>query len=199
MKCFAKLAAIFAAVALAIAAAGLAACMHDNHEADDIARLYREGYDITMQAYDEHSWAGLFVKDGSYMKVTASMSKAQAEALQNLDMFAEDYDKQMRSLLETFTVNSCEDVTGKIPAQKDMDKWVGKTVGDAERAGFERNGSGYNGDTAEFTLTDGTIQYGMTVAGTFTDAQYEALTDEDVAKLVITGVSFSGFDWGILE
>ena len=47
MKRFTKLAAIFAALALTIAAAGLAACTHDNHEADDIARLYREGYDIT--------------------------------------------------------------------------------------------------------------------------------------------------------
>ena len=199
MKRFTKFAAIFAALALAIAAAGLAACTHDNHEAADITELFSKGYECTMQEYDDSSWAGLFVKEDSYFKVTASMSKAQFEALQGLDIFADDYDKQMRSLLETFTVNSCEDVTGKIPTQKDMDKWVGKTIGDAERAGLERNGSGYNGDTAEFTLTDGIVQYDMTVDGTFTDAQYEALTDEDIAKLTITGVVFAGFDWGILE
>ena len=197
MKKIAKIAALVAA--LAIACVGLFACTHDNHEAADITELFSKGYECTMQEYDDSSWAGLFVKDDSYYKVTASMSKAQFEALQGLDIFADDYEQQMRSLLESLTVNSCEDVTGKIPTQKDMEKWVGKTIGDAEGAGLERNGSGFNGENAEFVLSDGVILLDMTVAGTFTDAQYDALTDEDIAKLVITEVAFEGFDWGILE
>lgn len=199
MKRFAKLTALFAALVLTIATAGLASCMHDNHEADDIARLLREGYDCTMQIHDDQSWAGLFEKDGSYFKVTASMSKAQAEAMANLDLMDEDYDAKLRSLLESFTVLSCEDLASRIPSQKDVDAWVGKTIGDAERAGMEQNGFFFNGDYAEFTYTDGTLTYNLTVDGPFTEAQWDAMTPEDQAKLTITKATFGGFDLGILE
>ena len=197
MKLFAKVAAM--AAVLAIATVGVFACTYDDHEADDIARLFREGYDCTMQRFDEHTWVGLFEKDGSYYKVTASMSKAQGEALAGLDFLDEDYNAKLRSLLETFTVLSCQDIASQIPAQKDMDKWIGKTIGDAEKAGLEQNGSWCTGDEAGFTYSDGTLVYGMDVEGTFPDDRWSSMTADDKAKLVISRVYFAGFDYGILE
>ena len=193
------LAVALCALALVATAFAMVACMHDNHEADDIADLFRDGYECTMQDFDEYSWVGLFEKDGSYYKVTASMSKAQAEALAGLDLLDEDYNAKLRSLLETFTVLSCQDMASQIPAQKDMDKWVGKTIGDVEKAGLEQNGSWCTGDEAGFTYSDGTIVYGMDVDGTFADDRWDSMSADERAKLVISRVYFAGFDWGILE
>ncbi len=193
------LAAALCALALVATAFAMAACMHDNHEADDIARLFREGYDCSMQRFDEHTWVGLFEKEGSYYKVTASMTKAQAEAMDGLSILDEGYDGKLRSLLEVLTVLSCQDLAPQIPAQKDMDKWVGKTIGDAEKAGLEQNGSWCTGDEAGFTYSDGSIVYGMDVEGTFANDRWDSMSADERAKLVISRVYFAGFDYGILD
>lgn len=202
MKPFAKLAALLCAAAIALTAAvGLAACSHDNHEADDIARLFREGYECTMSQFGDRSWEGLFQKDDSYFVVKARMTKAQEEALGNLDFFADDYDEQLRALMETFTVNSCEDVSGELPTQEDLDKYVTKTLDTIEKSGLLRCGSGFNGEQLMADYTDGIRIYSFVLQGTYTEAEAEAMLADETAwgDLRVASASFDRFDWDILK
>ena len=193
-----------AVVGALVAMLGLAACSGGKKDVDSVATLYAQGYSPRMTEYDETSWRALFQNGDDITdcyKVTASITKDQAAAIEALDIFSDTYEQDEQALYETFTVKSAEDLDAKVPTQADADKWVGKTVADMEKGGFEASGWGFDGENMELTMTDGIIKFDVDLAGTFTDAEYEAITsdDESLAEQVITAVAFSGFDWGVIQ
>lgn len=207
MKLTKKLIAGALAAAL-VAVLGLAACSGGNgggkKDIESIADLYAQGYSCGMTTWDEGHWAAVFQKGEDVTdcyRAIATISADQYLAIEALDIFSETYVQDEQALYETFTGAKVESLAGLVPTQADMDKWVGKTYGDLMAAGYESGDYYFYDGKANFAMSNGTIELEVTAAGTLTDEDFQAISD-DAAKLApikIGAVSFYGFDWGVLE
>ena len=163
-----------------------------------IMQLADEGYEYTMTSVTEEFWKGLMEKDGQYLLVTAAMTPALYEDYNNIG-FEDDYDKQMLAFLGALKDVTSEDITDRVPSQEELDRYIGMTMGELEKEGYEQ--TGYLGDEGVYSFFYDGDSYSLLidpVEGTLIE-DMDDWSVNDLRGLEIGGVTFLGFSGSILD
>lgn len=109
-----------------------------------------------------------------------------------LDVFDDDYEEQVKAFFAMVKDATFEDAASFIPAQAELDKYVGKTLADLEADGFSEWG---------YLLTDDYLCYTYTNKVFECDAEVDMSTgsEEEPSTYVIKNISFSGLSSDIIE
>ncbi len=139
-------------------------------------------------AFDDVSFIYVFTLDGTHYRVTASMPADVSEAAWALDWADDDHDAKLQELVSPLEITRYENLDDMIPAQAELDVYVGKTLKDMLDDGWYN--SGWNLEDMEFWMGHGPFSYTVAVEGAVEN--YEDFQDEDMDPLVIKSVTFSG-------
>lgn len=157
-----------------------------------------DGYDFTMSGSVEGYWAGLLVKDGSYIKVSAPLTEERETLLNALDIADEDYDAKENALIATFMDATCEDITSMIPTEEDLQAYVGKTVGELEDEGLMYTEWEISEENYILQFDCSTYTFNATVSETVNSSNRDDLSENDIRDLTIATVEFYDLSWGAL-
>lgn len=163
-----------------------------------ITQLTDEGYEYTMTSVTEEFWKGLMEKDGQYLLVTAAMTPALYEDY-NAIGFEDDYDALMLAFLGALKDVTSEDITDRVPSQEELDRYIGMTMGELEKEGYEQ--TGYLGDEGVYSFFYDGGSYSLLVdpvEGTLIE-DMDDWSVNDLRGLEIGGVTFLGFSGSILD
>ena len=164
--------------------------------------VLEEGYYCALSTAEEGCWKGVFQKEdglGTIYLVEADMSKEEFEAYDSIPYDAEDADEQRNIILTNLSGVTVRDITDKIPTQEELDAYVGKTLGDLEKDGFENSGNSNSDGIYQF-FYDGPV-YSCTVSleeGTKIE-DMDDYSANDLRQLTIGGVEFTGISYHILD
>ena len=149
-----------------------------------------EGY--RESAYSETEYVFAFQLGDTYYRVIAALPQDVSTALWALDDMAEDKDAKENELLSPLPIDKYENLSEGIPAQEELDKWVGKTCADLLNDDF--TSSGWDLEKMEFWFHQGVYAYTVTCDGQVED--YDSFTDDDLNPLVIKSVVCTGIGDG---
>ena len=142
---------------------------------------------------DEDRFAILVEKDGVYYRVVALLDE-EAKALNEAIFGAEDIDAAMAAFdakVKTLPVDLTEEITAAPKAQAELDTLVGKTLSEAEEAGYTIWSTGYNGEGILIELCSGLFTYNVEINESNDEfiARYER---DDIGGLTVKSVTCSG-------
>ena len=171
-------------------------------ESNEITALFDEGYEATLTTYDETSWTGIFQKDGSWdtvYMVKAAMTEKQYADYEAIGWDDEKCDEKKAAILGQLSDVVVTDITDKVPAQEELDSYIGMTMGDLEDAGFESTGYVGDPETGYEFFYDGPA-YSLTVTpeegSTVNDL--DDYSTNDLRAIKIGAVEFTGFSFNLL-
>jgi len=165
-------------------------------KSNEISEMYDNGYTCTMDTVIDDVWYGLLQKDDSYYKMTATLSKDDAEDYNELSAADDDYEEEREEFLFELKDVKKEDLTDKIPTELELMKYVGMTYGEFEEQGFENMGQNVS-DNDTFFMFEGPIySCDVTLDGDITDM--DDWSQNDLRELNITDIKFTGFSQNIL-
>ena len=144
--------------------------------------------------YDENYFISVFKAGDSLVRVVAKSDEATAEKAGGLDFLAEDYDKQLAEVVGGLELVSAEDLTPGIPAQEELEGFVGKKGSDLEAAGYEfesyfMTGGDQTGAYYEKGYYALNVTFDVKVAE---DAGQKDEDGKDLKDAVISEVTFAG-------
>ena len=192
-----------AVILLLIMVLALAACGITKPAAkNEITDLLDQGYECRGWTADETMWRGMFLKGDSYdeiLKVTAPMTEKQYEEF-NGYFDDEDADVKQMAFLGTLTGVEVTDISDMVPAQEELDAYVGKTLGDMEADGFENTGWTGEPETGFSFYYDGPVYYCrvMPAEGTMIE-DMDDFSANDIRAIEIGAVEFLGISSTIVE
>ena len=89
----------------------------------------------------------------------ANMPAAVAQELFELDIFDDNYKQKELDLVKDLEIARVDDLKDGIPAQDELDHYIGSTVSELENAGFEMNGWSIVDTDGEFTFSRDYYEY----------------------------------------
>lgn len=175
----------------------------DTPAKNEITDLLDKGYSCVMSTADETQWKGVFQKEDSFdtvYMVTADMTAEKYNDFDSIGFDDPDADAKKNTILGSLPNVVVTDITNKIPAQAELDAYVGKTLGDLENSGFES--TGWCGDPEDgYTFYyDGPVYCCVVTPaeGTVTENMDDYSTN-DIRALKIGKVEFQSFSGSILD
>lgn len=79
------------------------------------------------ESYSETYYVFVFQADGNWYRAVADLPQDVSETLWAIDFFDENRDQKIRDLISPLAVRSLENLSEQIPAQEELDGYVGKT------------------------------------------------------------------------
>ncbi|MBO4769512.1 MAG: hypothetical protein J5563_01875 [Clostridia bacterium] len=137
---------------------------------------------------DEERYVYVFENEGVYWRATADMSAEISEKVWDLDL-DETFADKAKEIVSGLPVSRLENLTEMIPAQQELDKYVGKTGQDLIADGFEC--SGYNLETMEFSLEKGPFAFTAVLEGTLEDPD-NFDWEESIIPLSVRSLTYAG-------
>lgn len=167
---------------------------------NEISKLMKEGYSCMMSSASEDMWKGIFYREGNYdtiYKVVADMSEKEYQAYNDAD-FNEEIINGILFGLKNMTVTDISDI---VPTQEEMNIYVGKTLGDLEKDGFENTGwLGEEETGINQFFYDGPVYYcKVTLAGGVVVEDMDEYSANDLRELEIGSVEFQGISSYLLD
>ena len=201
MKSMKRLSLLVMVALSALLVLGLSAC--GKKDTTTVGGYLDDGYELNMSISGETAegvfkWGGALVKDGDWIKVISNLTKDQAEALDALDVTADDYDAKYDALVRTFTVATVEDLNVLIPPQKDLDALVGQPLGALEDQGYEMDGWSITEDEAWVFVSSDKVSLRVQLSGVDPDAEPSEWSDEVRRQFPIMKVEFLDFPFSVL-
>ena len=80
-----------------------------------------------QESYSETYYVFVFQADGNWYRAVADLPQDVSDALWAIDFFDENRDQKIRDLISPLAVRSLENLSEQIPAQEELDSYVGKT------------------------------------------------------------------------
>ena len=171
----------------------------DSAQTDEIVNGFKTIGDVMDSDKTEYIQSGsesdkyvyaFHVDDVAY-RVIATMSQEVMDKVYALDPAKEDYEAKLNELIRPLSIDKWENLSTSIIAQVDLDKLVGKTLGDLLKAGWTT--AGYELDSMCFEMNNGAHQYAVQVEGKIADAdKFGENEEENMKPLVIKSVTYSG-------
>jgi len=160
--------------------------------------LFEKGYKNNMHSVSNNVYQTLFIKDDSYIVATAKLSDEQYTIYESISYSDEDYDNEMKSFIISLDDVTLKDVSDKAPSQKDLDKYIGSTLGDLEKAGYEKTGTNLDekGELV-FTYSNGTYNISVSLDDSIVVEDLDDLSENDIRAFKLDKITFNGFDFGI--
>lgn len=148
-----------------------------------VGELLDKGYEIRqfyVQNTDQKTFESLFVKDDSYIWVSGNLDDATHEKLMNATSNKETYEiiKEVKDI-------KTEDVSSEYPKQSDLDKYIGKTLADVEKDGYEFFLSYVDEKGTNLYLEKDGFNYSALCEKSLTEDEFNKLSQEEQKQLVI--------------
>ena len=176
---------------------------NSNENINSFIKYENEGYDHGY-ASGEGDESGIYIKMWFNSKdktdcvlVTAKLSDDETSTWEQIDITEENYDEEVEKFIASIPENeiTVTSLNDQIPSDKEINKFVGKTLSDLENAGYEWSTDDEDEDgnhLSVYTNYDTSVSLGVYIEGGTPDL-FE-LTDEEIAALKITDVKFWGFE-----
>lgn len=177
---------------------GMAGC--DKKEEDTgmtIDKLYAEGYSLNMSSLDGDvgTWKAYYIKDGDWSQsylVEIPMSQDEFNELFNAE--TDEEQQKMICSMQDIKITNMKD---QLPAEDEINKYVGKTLSEMEEEGYYVSGStdGEDGNV----LVDCTKEDEYVINVAFNeDMTWEQFNEDNVdySKLTVKEARFAGFGEG---
>ncbi len=94
-----------------------------------------------------------FMIGDTVWRVVADLTEEESEAILKLDYSQDDADQQIHEILGPIAITGCDRISDYVPAQEEINAWVGKTGQDMLDAGWECYF--YDNDSDRFYMSDG--------------------------------------------
>ena len=141
----------------------------------------------------EDTYVYAFRIDGVYYRAIAKMPQDVKEKYYALDASQENYEQQANELISPLNIDKCENISKLIIPQAELDKYVGKTLGDLMNEGWGSSGSNY--EEMEFMFNKGPFVYAVKVEGKIDNIEkFQENEEENMKPFVIKSLAF--FDLG---
>jgi len=160
--------------------------------------LFEKGYKNNMTSVSNNVYQTLFIKDDSYIVATAKLNDEQYTIYESISVIDEDYDGEMKAFIISLDDVTLKDVSDKVPSQKELDGYIGSTLGDLEKAGYEQTGTTLD-DKGElvFTYSNGTYNISVSLDDSIVVNDLDDLSENDIRAFKLDKITFDGFDFGI--
>lgn len=158
---------------------------------EEVIAQLGENEDLNYTIYNDRLLV-ITQKDGRWLQLVAQFSEEDMAEVDALDVFADDYDTKKLEIVRRQTFNDCVDFTDALPAQEELDGFVGKTVGDVVNAGYEGNGWGISEEESHASFEKELMEYDAKITlpeGFDADAEFEF---DDLSDAVIEEMHFTG-------
>lgn len=150
--------------------------------------IHAKNVEEQQSSYTEQYYVYVYKQDETYYRAIAVLSKDAFAKLSNLDIFSDDYDAKLTEAISPLVIDHIENLTQLIPAQSQLDQWVGKSGKDLFDAGWEN--AGWNLDEMVFWMDYGNFQYDVVMTGDVKNS--DEFSEEDMNALVVKSVKFNG-------
>lgn len=165
--------------------------IHDAKTLGDVLGLptYGGGYGETRYAYT-------FDLDGVIYQAVAELDQETSKALFDLDFDDPEYDAKENDLVAPLAIAKLINITDGVPAQSELDAYVGKTFGELFEEGWYCTGWNFEENAADMNNRYYTFKAGFDAS----DVDPAAFEEEDLAELTVKSMTYSGLgDAGFFE
>ena len=132
-----------------------------------------------------------FGYQGTYYRVTASISDEDQQAYIDIDFADEDYEDQQKKILAPLKVEKLENLSEQILTQDELDALTGKTGKELLEDGWVCTGN-YDLEAKEFYLDHGPFQYAVTFDGEIAVEDVEDFDEEaGIQDLTVKSAEFN--------
>ena len=146
-----------------------------------------ESAEFRQSSGEANRFVYVFGLDGTYYRVIAPMTDEEFQEFMDLDYDDPDYDAKLEKVIGPLKIEKWENLNDIIPAQEELDQWIGKTGQELFDAGWTN--SGWNLDNMEFWMDYGPFMYTVVMEGTVENV--EDFDEEDIAPLVVKSVTYN--------
>lgn len=116
-----------------------------------------EDPDQQHEGFTEKHYVFVFRADGNWYRAVADLPQDVSDTVWAIDFFDENRDQKIRDLVSPLAVRSLENLSEQIPAQEELDRYIGKTGRDLFDEGWTY--WYYNLDDLEAGLEHGPFRY----------------------------------------
>lgn len=147
---------------------------------------------VQTASWDDSHYIAVIDANGAPLRVVADITPEISEQISSVDFSKDDHDAQLAKVLEPLAVASAEDLSVGVPAQADLDAFVGKTGQDVFDAGYEFSTYFmYGGEQTIATFEQGNYAINVTFDGTVPESQTSDGGDA-VKSLPVEEVEYAG-------
>ena len=146
-----------------------------------------EGAEFRQSSGEGNRFVYVFDLEGTHYRVIAPMTDEQFQEFMDLEFDDPDYDAKLEKVIGPLKIEKWENLNDMIPAQEELDQWVGTTGQELFDAGWTN--SGWNLDNMEFWMDYGPFMYTVVMEGTVENV--EEFDEEDIAPLVVKSVTYN--------
>ena len=174
----------------------------DGGPTNEITELVDQGYSTVMTSSDESQWNAVFQQDMNYdtvYKVEAVLTGDQYDRLNEIEWDDENGDQKRFRILGECEDVTVTDITDMIPAQEELDAYIGKTLGDMEKDGFENTGNSNWDGIYEFYMDGPVYCCKVQLAEGIVIEDMDDYSVNDLRAMEIGKVEFSGFASGLID
>ena len=176
--------------------ASLAACAGGGSTASDGFQTIGEAMkstDVEELQYGaaNNTFVYAYEQDGVYYRLIAPMTEEQFQTYIDLDIFAPDYETQRDEILAKLKVETCENLTEKMPADEELKKYIGKTGQELLDDGWT-TGS-YDTYEMKIWMEHGLFSYVVVFDGSIEVSEDEDIDiEEEIKPLTVKSIEIDG-------
>lgn len=190
---------IFIAIAVCI---GIAVCFLTNPQKGlSVKKLLDNGYRVTATNGQNEVLKMILSNDEriSFFQLDACLNNEQQKQFVGLDPFKENYEQELQNFLLSIEQIKIRDISDLIPAQDDLDVYVGKTIGDLTENGFERAGWEGSGQRFFFIYSNTVYECRVKVEDAADIKDPELLQEAEISAMIIKSVEFMDLSWNVIR
>ncbi len=137
-------------------------------------------------AFGESCYVYAFDLDGIMYQAVAELDDTTAKALWDLEFDDPDYNRKLNELVAPLAVTKVVNITEEIPAQSELDGYVGKTFGELFDSGWYCTGWNYEDSVAYMNY-----RYFQMEAGFDPGIDRSAFDEDVLAKMTVESMKYS--------
>ena len=115
--------------------------------------------DVFTYVLSGDQFAVVAEKDGRYYQFSSTVGQDLIGELTSLDIFDEQYEKQLTDLMSNVEIEDCIDFTSEIKSDEELSAYAGKKMRDLIADGYKISGYSFFGDDNYISADNGLITY----------------------------------------
>ena len=169
---------------------------YEGPAAENMADAKTMGDVLALPHYEiatgEKYFAYILEHDNTMYRAVSFITPEIFDQLFDLDFDDPEYNKKYNAIAAPLPIDRMDNLTEMIPAQEELDKYVGKTAGDLIDEGWSY--SSYNLEDMAFDMYHGLFMYTVILDGTIENS--EELDEADIRPLPVKSITWAGIGNG---
>lgn len=167
----------------------------------ELDKLEEQGYSRTMFVMQDNKWCGLYEKenDAKKYKVDIELSNSQVDEYNKISFDDEQAEQKQNAIIKKTKNIVVTDISNVVPTQTELDKYIGKTLGDLETDGFENTGWIQNEDSYDFYYDGPVYCCKVTLKAGIVISDLDDYSMNDLRKLEIGKVEYTSLSTNVID